>query len=351
MSPYINDISQKIISQSTSVSQFKTTINKISKTRNNSEYRRIPRVIYQTWYTRNLSLQLKKPIDNMLKLNPSYGYKLFLDDEMEKFVTSNFDDTIVQCYKKLNLIVSKTDFWRYLILYKYGGVYLDIDSTIIKPLDKLISVNDEAIISAERKTGCFAQWALIFKKEHPILKKVIELIVNNILNGNCLSVHELTGPTVYSQAIREVYFERYESNANSIVHSENLKSSYKNHVDVTYYTLPKLSYETKDKNSDNNKRINDNKDKNFSAEISLSTNTTKKIELVRSSYRLYGADYHNFFLFKIPRADLIFDTNKSLIHWPIEQFKKPLLKNSIIVKEFKNKYTFKNYTIDNTEYN
>ena len=90
---------------------------------------------------------------------------------MDKFVNDNFKGEIADCYNKLNIIVAKVDFWRYLVLYKYGGVYLDMDSSIERPLHELINDEDEAIITAEGNPHLYVQWALIFSKHHPILKK------------------------------------------------------------------------------------------------------------------------------------------------------------------------------------
>ena len=88
---------------------------------------------------------------------------------MDNFVNDHFKGEIAECYNKLNIIVAKVDLWRYLILYKYGGVYLDMDSSIEKPLDELIQENDAAIITVEGNQNLYVQWALIFSKQHPIL--------------------------------------------------------------------------------------------------------------------------------------------------------------------------------------
>lgn len=66
---------------------------------------------------------------------------------MDRFVNTHFTGIIADSYNRLNIIVAKVDFWRYLVLYKYGGVYLDMDSSIDVPLDTLINEEDEAIIT------------------------------------------------------------------------------------------------------------------------------------------------------------------------------------------------------------
>jgi len=129
---------------------------------------KISKVIYQSWSTRKLHPIIQNKINIMMKLNPSYDHHIFTDKEIDKFVKKNYDKGIVECYNKLNIIVAKVDFWRYLLLYKYGGIYLDMDSTILKPLDELINNHDEAIITAEGNPNLYVQWALIFSKNHPI---------------------------------------------------------------------------------------------------------------------------------------------------------------------------------------
>lgn len=107
-------------------------------------------------------------IDIFKNANPDYLYHLYDDDDMDNFVNHHYNGEIAECYNKLNIIVAKVDFWRYLVLYKYGGIYLDMDSTIENPLDELIRSYDEAIITAEGNPNLYVQWALIFSKGHPI---------------------------------------------------------------------------------------------------------------------------------------------------------------------------------------
>ena len=137
----------------------------------------IEKNIFQSWYTTKLHPSIQEKINYYKKINPEYTYHLYTDDDMDNFVNDNFKGEIADCYNKLNIIVAKVDFWRYLVLYKYGGVYLDMDSSIEKPLNQLITDKDEAIITAEGNPNLYVQWALIFSKQHPILKKQLILLL------------------------------------------------------------------------------------------------------------------------------------------------------------------------------
>jgi mannosyltransferase OCH1-like enzyme len=232
----------------------------------------IEKNIFQSWYTANLHPLLQMKIDSFKRMNPEYRYHFYNDDDIDNFVNEHFKGEIAECYNKLNIIVAKVDFWRYLVLYKYGGVYLDMDSSIEQPLRHLINDDDEAIITAEGNPNLYVQWALIFSKEHPILKRTIELIVGNIKHNHYPdNIHETTGPGVYSKAINEIHVERFKK---------------------------KINHGSIDKNTD----------------IIYKSKIT--------SYRLYGIDYNAFFCFKHQFTNLLYNGKK---HWRQEEKEKSLL--------------------------
>ena len=164
----------------------------------------IPKIVYQTWYDKNIPYVAKNNIKKMKKLNPDYKFMLYDDSDILEFITENYDDRTLSAYKKLTIGASKADLFRYLILYKNGGIYLDLDSVILKNLDELIK-DKEAVISREGSRPYFCQWFLVFCKNHPILKNVIYITVNNILEEKTKSgVFYLTGPGAYTEGINKI---------------------------------------------------------------------------------------------------------------------------------------------------
>ncbi|CAD0219231.1 glycosyltransferase family 32 protein [Chryseobacterium sp. JV274] len=164
----------------------------------------VPKQIFQTFKTKKLPLITRYHIWNMKRKNQEYRYFFYDDQDIEKFITEEFPPEYIENYRKLAIGASKADFFRYAVLYKKGGIYLDIDSGIIKPFKQLIQEDDEAVISVERHENLYVQWALIFNKNHPFLKRTLELMIDNIKNHRFPhDVHATTGPTVFSKAIRE----------------------------------------------------------------------------------------------------------------------------------------------------
>ena len=164
----------------------------------------IPKQIFQTFKTKKLPWITRFHIWNMKRQNPDYTYSLYDDQDVIAFLEKEFPPRFVNAYKRLTIGAAKADFFRYAIVYKKGGVYLDVDSGMTKPLKSLIKQDDVAIISRERHPQFFVQWALISDKNHPFLEKTLEMIVDNIENHRFPhDVHQTTGPSAYTLAINQ----------------------------------------------------------------------------------------------------------------------------------------------------
>jgi len=176
----------------------------------------IPKVIFQTWKTKNLHPNVELVRNKIQNNNPNYGMILYDDDDMDLFIKKNFDEKIYKAYNNLYNGAAKADFWRYCILFLRGGIYLDIDADIIKSLDELINNQDKCIITREGNKGTFNNWILIFERNHPILKKTIEYCCHNIENKTTNDVFNLTGPGVLTKAINDLLIPIYDKNISNL---------------------------------------------------------------------------------------------------------------------------------------
>lgn len=189
----------------------------------------IPKVIFQTFKTSKLPFITRWHIKRMKKTNPEYDYQFYDDVRVANFIKDEFEEEIYTLYNKIYIGAAKADFFRYSILYKKGGIYLDIDSLFLRKLDDFILPNDSAIISLEGNRKFYIQYALFFEAGHPFLKKTLDIIINNIKeNKYPYEVHKMTGPSAYTLAISDCL-------------RESAKIQYR-HLGVNYDFIVKFSY-------------------------------------------------------------------------------------------------------------
>lgn len=147
--------------------------------------RRIPRVVFQTWISKVLPIGFQIVQSRMLRRNPDYRIDLFDDEDVDAFVSVHFNGTDVErAFRKLSVGAARADLWRYLVLFRNGGIYLDLDSEIVVSLDReLIRPDDGAVVSREPNRHFMCQYFLVFEAGHPILARVIQLATKAILEG------------------------------------------------------------------------------------------------------------------------------------------------------------------------
>ena len=87
----------------------------------------IPPKIYQVYLDSVLTQETKNKSKNIQDSLPNFGYFLFSLYDCGEFIRKNFDSNIYTTYIKLKHIKNKLDLWKYCILYKNGGIYIDLN--------------------------------------------------------------------------------------------------------------------------------------------------------------------------------------------------------------------------------
>ena len=121
---------------------------------------------------------------NILKLRSQHkDYKFYLcdDDMCIDFLKKHFTNDVVYAFEHLIPGAFKADLWRYCVLYKYGGVYMDIKLNCINgfKLNELIHEECYPKDVPHRQNGIW-QGFLICKPKNIILKQCIDSICMHV---------------------------------------------------------------------------------------------------------------------------------------------------------------------------
>ncbi|KAL7515526.1 hypothetical protein ACHAXN_013469 [Cyclotella atomus] len=146
---------------------------------------RIPRICHQTWFE-DITLESYPQLYRLQNTWRASGweYRFYTDDTARKYIQENYPLRFVTVFDSLVPGAYKADFFRYLVLYKDGGIYVDVDVMLNANLDSFITP-DLAFFAPMDAVGSYADehfcvWngLLGSAPAHPILSYVIEWMVN-----------------------------------------------------------------------------------------------------------------------------------------------------------------------------
>jgi inositol phosphorylceramide mannosyltransferase catalytic subunit len=99
----------------------------------------IPKIIHQIFEGRDGSIPgeiLLKLVETWKEKNPFWEYRFWNYEKIDKFLIEYFPE-FIEIYKNFRYDVQRWDAIRYLILFKFGGFYADLDYECLEPLDWL----------------------------------------------------------------------------------------------------------------------------------------------------------------------------------------------------------------------
>ena len=143
----------------------------------------IPKVIY--FCNKDIDTVTIQHANKWKELNQDYEIKLYSDIDCEKFLEKEYSKLYKLIFNSIPHGPIKADFWRICILYKYGGIYSDIDNEPIIPLSDYIEDDIDLLTCSsywEDMKFNFNPNLIISKKNNIILKKCIDWYVNKFIN-------------------------------------------------------------------------------------------------------------------------------------------------------------------------
>lgn len=153
----------------------------------------IPHIIHQTWKDSNIPSQFIPFVNSWKSRHPSWQYILWTDKKNRNFVAEYFPK-FLSIYDSYPYAIQRADAIRYLLLYKLGGVYVDLDIECLQNIELMISGQASFYIAKEpaehctkhRKKMILCNAWMASSAKHEFLQAVIrELFENQTLQETC----------------------------------------------------------------------------------------------------------------------------------------------------------------------
>jgi mannosyltransferase OCH1-like enzyme len=154
----------------------------------------IPNNIFQTWHTKELSPLMKQATLQLQNSAKGFNYHLFDDEDCRVYIENNFPSDVVDAYNSLVPGAYKADLWRYCVLFKHGGIYIDIKYKPVKGFNLHRLLDRERWVLDRNKNDIYNA-LMIVQPNNQILQNAINIIVENV-NNNFYGQNDLhpTGP-------------------------------------------------------------------------------------------------------------------------------------------------------------
>lgn len=173
----------------------------------------IPKIIHQTWKRAEVPQKWISYQQRVKEVYPDWEYILWTDKDNEDFVRDEYPD-FYDTYINLPKNIMRADVIRYLIMYKMGGLYLDLDYEILKPFD----FSNSTLVLPKNRSKKFGDdedqiGNCIFASvpKHKFWKDVIDELQENPPTTNShLEVMDVTGPKFISRIFYAGQYENVE---------------------------------------------------------------------------------------------------------------------------------------------
>ena len=184
-------------------------------------------------------------VDEWKHYNPDFTLRFYNKHERRKFIQKHYPDI----FKYYILVrdeygAMKADIWRYLVVYHYGGVYIDHKIRITRPIADFVDFNQDMCVTYKGKHRSIytkakalfhpeelVQYFFAAQKHSASLKKVIDLmrvrlhqqqsVVPKPLgytmypgtgNSGIYAVFHTTGPLMFTHALQHSMGDIHVSN-------------------------------------------------------------------------------------------------------------------------------------------
>ena len=154
----------------------------------------IPPIVFQSWQDNRVGRQHKRIVEEFRAQNPNIDFRLYTNDDQYDFMRTHFKgETILDIFEGSLNGVMRADVFRYSVLYKQGGIYLDFSKKLNTPIQEFLELGYPFVLSHERNLipsdldietrpihdlseNLYVQWCLMAAPGHPFLARMLDNI-------------------------------------------------------------------------------------------------------------------------------------------------------------------------------
>lgn len=179
----------------------------------------IPKIIHQLWLQTEKYVPKKYQLDTIRTRNLNKDFKYMFWDEIKILNLIKNNPEYMEKYYSFPYMHQKIDFAKYIILYTFGGIFIDMDAYCIKSLnglydmvqhfDVVLSYINAGFVSNIfmcEETKCVNNGNIMCKPRADFIKYLIDEIILikecNFYDLKMTCIFKTTGPTLLNKLLR-----------------------------------------------------------------------------------------------------------------------------------------------------
>ncbi len=164
----------------------------------------VPANLFMTWFSKTLPPLMQENVDRIRQDNPEIQLQLFDDKDCEDFMVANYPVEVAAAFRALRPGAYKADLWRLCVLYKLGGIYMDIKLQLVGGFKLSSLLTQEYFVSDGTYTDKKGKQRIsvyngfiVAKAGNPfLLKAIVAIVVNVSRRFYGYLPYDITGPSM-----------------------------------------------------------------------------------------------------------------------------------------------------------
>ena len=166
---------------------------------------KIPKLLIQTFETSNLPDLVQANSRRLSHHATDYEYRLYDAQMRENYIEENYPSAL-SAYRCLRAGANKGDLFKYVILYVEGGICFDLS---VQPCDgvtieNIVGDRTSSRFVSDLNPGDLITALIACVPREPIMKKAIDMVIENVENYAMPGLLDVTGPALLGKAMKEV---------------------------------------------------------------------------------------------------------------------------------------------------
>jgi mannosyltransferase OCH1-like enzyme len=179
----------------------------------------IPKILYLTYKTKNIPSSV---IDKFKEVYSDYEIKIYDNNDCIDFLNKEYGQEYVNIFNFIKNGPIKADFWRVCILYKYGGIYSDVDIVPIINIEQILESDTTFLTCISKAKDNTNPHFIVSIPNHKLLKICIDTYLDLYRNKIQYSYWEWSITTIMKESIYKV-FNKYINKDGAYYDKDNNK--------------------------------------------------------------------------------------------------------------------------------